>query len=64
MILGTANILLPFLVLPLFASMLRLDDRLFQAAASLGASDWTVFWRVFFPLTLPSPPPAPSWCSS
>jgi ABC-type spermidine/putrescine transport system permease subunit I len=53
-ILGTVNILLPFLVLPLFASMLRLDDRLFQAAASLGASDWTIFWRVFWPLTLPS----------
>ena len=53
-ILGTVNILLPFLVLPLFASMLRLDDRLFQAARSLGASEWTVFGRVFFPLTLPS----------
>ncbi len=53
-ILGTANVLLPFLVLPLFASMLRLDERLLQAAASLGASSWTVFWRVFFPLTLPS----------
>jgi len=53
-ILGTVNVLLPFLVLPLFASMLRLDDRLFQAASSLGASDWTVFWRVFWPLTLPS----------
>ena len=38
-ILGTANILLPFLVLPLFAAMLRLDDRLLQAAASLGASE-------------------------
>jgi putative spermidine/putrescine transport system permease protein len=53
-ILGTANVLLPFLVLPLLASMLRLDERLLQAAASLGASSWTVFWRVFFPLTLPS----------
>ena len=53
-ILGTANVLLPFLVLPLFASMLRLDERLLQAAASLGASSWTAFWRVFFPLTLPS----------
>jgi ABC-type spermidine/putrescine transport system permease subunit I len=53
-ILGTANVLLPFLVLPLFASMLKLDERLLQAAASLGASDWTVFRRVFFPLTLPS----------
>ena len=53
-ILGTANVLLPFLVLPLFAAMLRLDDRLLQAAASLGASRRTIFWRVFFPLTLPS----------
>jgi putative spermidine/putrescine transport system permease protein len=53
-ILGIANVLLPFLVLPLFASMLRLDDRLLQAAQSLGASQWTVFWRVFFPLTLPA----------
>jgi putative spermidine/putrescine transport system permease protein len=53
-ILGTANVLLPFLVLPLFASMVKLDERLLQAAASLGASNWTVFRRVFFPLTLPS----------
>ena len=53
-VLGTANVLLPFLVLPLFATMLKVDDRLLQAAASLGASDRTVFWRVFFPLTLPS----------
>jgi len=53
-ILGTVNILLPFLVLPLFAAMLKVDDRLLQAAASLGASERTVFWRVFFPLTLPS----------
>jgi ABC-type spermidine/putrescine transport system permease subunit I len=53
-ILGTVNVLLPFLVLPLFAAMLRLDDRLLQAAASLGASRRTIFWRVFFPLTLPS----------
>jgi putative spermidine/putrescine transport system permease protein len=53
-ILGTANVLLPFLVLPLFASMVKLDERLLQAAASLGASNWTVFRRVFFPLTLPA----------
>jgi putative spermidine/putrescine transport system permease protein len=53
-VLGTANVLLPFLVLPLFATMLKLDDRLLQAAASLGASRRIIFWRVFFPLTLPS----------
>jgi ABC-type spermidine/putrescine transport system permease subunit I len=53
-VLGTANVLLPFLVLPLFAAMLRLDDRLLQAAASLGASQRTIFWRILFPLTVPS----------
>jgi ABC-type spermidine/putrescine transport system permease subunit I len=51
---GMANVLLPFLVLPLFAAMIRIDDRLLQAAASLGASPATIFWKVFFPLTLPA----------
>ena len=49
---GMANVLLPFLVLPLFAAMIRIDDRLLQAAASLGAPPRTIFWKVFFPLTL------------
>ena len=34
---GMVNVLLPFLVLPLFAAMLRVDERLLQVAASLGA---------------------------
>lgn len=51
---GMTNVLLPFLVLPLLAAMLRIDERLLQAAASLGASRRAVFWRVFFPLTLPA----------
>ena len=37
MLIGTVNVLLPFLVLPLFAAMMRVDERLLQAAASLGA---------------------------
>ena len=53
-IIGTVNVLLPFFVLPLLASMARIDDRLLQAAASLGASARTIFWRVFFPLTVPA----------
>ncbi|MBK1658534.1 ABC transporter permease [Paracraurococcus ruber] len=53
-IIGTTNVLLPFLVLPLFAAMLRIDPRLLQAAESLGASRFTVFRRVFFPLSLPA----------
>jgi len=51
---GMANVLLPFLVLPLFAAMLRIDNRLLQAAASLGAPPRTIFWKVFFPLTVPA----------
>jgi ABC-type spermidine/putrescine transport system permease subunit I len=51
---GMANVLLPFLVLPLFAAMIRVDDRLLQAAASLGAPPRVIFWKVFFPLTLPA----------
>lgn len=53
-IIGTTNVLLPFLVLPLFAAMLRIDPRLLQAAESLGASRATVFRRIFFPLSLPA----------
>ncbi|WP_183035962.1 ABC transporter permease [Cupriavidus sp. UME77] len=51
---GMANVLLPFLVLPLLTAMLRIDDRLLQAAASLGATRREVFWRIFFPLSLPA----------
>jgi putative spermidine/putrescine transport system permease protein len=51
---GTVNVLLPFFVLPLYASMIRVDERLLQAAASLGASHRMIFWRVFFPLTAPA----------
>lgn len=51
---GTVNILLPFLVLPLFAAMVKIDPRLLDAANSLGAPPRAVFWRVFFPLTLPA----------
>ena len=52
--LGMTNVLLPFFVLPIFAAMLRIDNRLLQAAASLGASPFTIFWRIFFPLTIPA----------
>lgn len=53
-IIGMANVLLPFLVLPLLTAMLRIDERLLHAAASLGASRFAIFWRIFFPLSLPA----------
>ncbi len=53
-IIGTVNVLLPFLVLPLFAAMIKIDEQLLRAAETLGASPFAVFWRVFFPLSLPA----------
>lgn len=53
-VIGTINVLLPFIVLPLFAAMMKIDDRLLQAAETLGARPWTVFRRVFFPLSVPA----------
>jgi putative spermidine/putrescine transport system permease protein len=52
-VIGMTHILLPFLVLPLFASMQRIDGDLMRAAAALGATPLFAFWRVFFPLSLP-----------
>ncbi len=44
---------LPFMVLPLYASLEKLDESLMEAAADLGARPVTVFWRVVVPLSLP-----------
>ncbi len=44
---------LPFMVLPLYATMERLDFSLVEAAYDLGASRWQSFWRIIFPLSRP-----------
>lgn len=44
---------LPFMVLPIYAAVERLDRRYVEAAHDLGANDWRAFWRVVWPLTLP-----------
>lgn len=51
---GMVNVLLPYLVLPLYAAMLRVDKRLLHVAATLGASQGEILWRVFFPITVPA----------
>jgi ABC-type spermidine/putrescine transport system permease subunit I len=53
-LIGMANVLLPFLVLPLYAAMIRIDRRLLQVAETLGAGPTRIFWQVFFPLTVPT----------
>jgi ABC-type spermidine/putrescine transport system permease subunit I len=53
-LIGMTNVLLPFLILPLYAAMMRVDPRLMQVAETLGASRFRIFWQVFFPLTVPT----------
>jgi putative spermidine/putrescine transport system permease protein len=52
-ILGMSQILLPFMVLPLYAVMRRIDPEYTRAAANLGAPPMSAFLRVFLPLSLP-----------
>lgn len=52
-VLGLVYGYLPFMVLPIFASVERLDRRYVEAAHDLGANDLVAFLRVIFPLTLP-----------
>jgi len=51
--LGMIHILLPFMILPLYAVMRGIDRNLLRAAENLGAAPWAVFRRVFLPLSLP-----------
>ena len=52
-LIGMVHIMLPFLVLPLYASMKAIDTDYIRASANLGASPVRTFWSVFFPLSLP-----------
>ena len=51
--LGIVYSYLPFLILPLYASLEKLDLSLMEAASDLGARPMTVFWRVTLPLSMP-----------
>ena len=44
---------LPFMILPLYASLEKMDETLLEAAADLGCPRWKAFWRVTVPLALP-----------
>jgi len=52
-LIGMVHIMLPFLVLPLYAAMRRIDQNALQAAANLGATPVQAFWQIFVPLSLP-----------
>lgn len=52
-VIGMTHVLLPFMVLPLYAVMQRIDLDLLRAAQSLGARPAAAFRQVFLPLSLP-----------
>ena len=51
-LIGMAHIMLPFLVLPLYGSMRKIQQDLMYASANLGATPVQSFWRIYFPLSL------------
>jgi putative spermidine/putrescine transport system permease protein len=50
---GCVQVLLPFVIFPLYSAMVRIDPAYMRAASTLGASPVRAFLRVYLPLTLP-----------
>ena len=51
MLIGMTYVYLPFMVLPLYANLVKLDGRLLEATQDLGATPWQTFWLVTVPLS-------------
>ena len=51
LVLGMTYTYLPFMILPLYGNLAKMDLRLLEAAADLGATPWTAFWQVTVPLS-------------
>ena len=52
-IISMTHILLPFMILPMYSVMQTIQPSYLRAAKSLGATNWTAFWRVYFPQSVP-----------
>ena len=52
-IVAMTHILLPFMILPMYSVMQTIPLSYLRAAKSLGATNWTAFWRVYFPQSVP-----------
>ena len=52
-IVAMTHILLPFMILPMYSVMQTIPPVYLRAAKSMGATNWTAFWRVYFPQSIP-----------
>ncbi|MEM1383440.1 MAG: ABC transporter permease [Pseudomonadota bacterium] len=52
-LIAMTHILLPFMILPLYSVMKTIPPSYVRAAKSLGATNWTAFWRIYAPQTVP-----------
>ena len=51
LLLGMVYTYVPFMILPLYANLVKMDLRLLEAAQDLGATPWQAFWRITVPLS-------------
>jgi len=51
LVLGMTYMYLPFMILPLYANLAKMDLRLLEAASDLGANAWVAFWKITVPLS-------------
>lgn len=51
LVLGMVYTYVPFMILPLYANLVKMDLRLLEAAMDLGATPWQAFWRITVPLS-------------
>ena len=51
LVIGMVYAYLPFMILPLYANLVKMDIRFLEAAADLGATPWQAFWRITVPLS-------------
>jgi len=52
LVLGMVYTYLPFMILPLYGNLAKMDLRLLEAASDLGATPWVAFWKVTVPLSM------------
>lgn len=52
-VIGIVYTYLPFMILPIYSSLIKIKPEILEASADLGAKPYSTFWKITFPLSLP-----------